>query len=75
MNIFTAMCVGFFGIVVAAAVMVVVGAIMAFPVMFFWNMSIASIFSGPRIGYVEAFGLYMLTSFLIGKISGNNASE
>ncbi len=60
---------GFLGLVVLA---VVFSAILALPVMWLWNACIPDIFNLREIGFIDAWQLMLLCSFLFKSSSSNS---
>lgn len=50
----------------------VVGALMALPVMWLWNWLVPDIFGLQAIGFWQALGLSLLTKFLFGMSSSSS---
>ena len=55
-----------FGLITVGVVIVfIVGLVFAFPVMLLWNWLMPEIFGLPEIGFWQAYGLNLLSGFLI----------
>ena len=46
----------------------------AWPIQLLWNWLVPSLFSGPEVTIIEAFGLELLSGLLLGRSSYNNTS-
>jgi Ca2+/H+ antiporter, TMEM165/GDT1 family len=61
-----------FAIIIGTAL--IVGALMALPVMWLWNSLMPEIFGLQTIGFWQALGLSLLTKFLFGMSSSSSKS-
>ena len=55
---------------------VVLGALIAFPIMWLWNALMPDIFGLPELTYLQSWGLYILSGLLIksSNVNTNNNS-
>ncbi len=52
-------------VIMSLIIMVVLGLLIAFPIMWLWNGVVVAIFGLPAISWVQALGLYLLSGFLV----------
>lgn len=62
------------GLIVLVAV-AVLGLIAAIPIVLLWNWLVPSIFDLPEITYLQAWGLFWLTSLLFKSYSSSHTSS
>jgi hypothetical protein len=62
-------------IVSAIGLIVLVGFILGFPLMFLWNWLMPMLFSLPTITFWQAVGLNLLSGILFNKTNFNNKSN
>lgn len=66
-------CVGLWAVLFVVAL--VLNILLAYPVMLLWNWLMPVIFELPVIDFWQAFGLMMLSYFLLPKSSSNSSSK
>lgn len=54
------------------AVLLFVGLVLSFPIMWLWNWLMPVIFGLKAIGVLQALGLYLLSSMLLKSVNTNN---
>lgn len=63
------------GIGTMVFILLVAGLFFALPVMLLWNWLITSIFNLRRIGFLEAYGLYILCNILFQQTQNNDSNK
>lgn len=63
------------GIGTMVFILLVAGLFFALPVMLLWNWLITSIFNLRRIGFLEAYGLYILCNMLFRQTQNNDSNK